>query len=95
MRCFVCDEPSPYPVCNECTREGYDINKIIDGSQKPKFDESTYQEFIFKELRTYRVKAKDEAHAHRKVDSSMMIKCELKVQRIVKLEIETKEVSVV
>jgi hypothetical protein len=36
MECFVCGKQCGYPVCAECTREGYDINKIISGEQKPK-----------------------------------------------------------
>jgi len=41
MRCFVCGEHNGYPVCNSCTREGYDINKIFSGEQKPKVDLKT------------------------------------------------------
>ena len=79
MNCFACDEPSPYPVCNACTREGYDVNKLISGEQKPKFDESKYRHFLFKEISLYDVFAKDKEHALRKIDGSMRIKHEIKV----------------
>lgn len=36
MECFVCGKVCGYPVCAECTREGYNINKIISGEQQPK-----------------------------------------------------------
>lgn len=36
MNCFVCGKSCGYPVCAECVREGYDINKIISGEQIPK-----------------------------------------------------------
>ena len=36
MNCFVCGKACGYPVCNECSSEGYDINKIISGEQQPK-----------------------------------------------------------
>ena len=36
MNCFACGKPCGYPICNSCTREGFDINKILSGEQKPK-----------------------------------------------------------
>ncbi len=38
MNCFACGKPCGYPICNGCTREGFDINKILSGKQKPKED---------------------------------------------------------
>jgi hypothetical protein len=36
MDCFVCGtKDCGYPVCASCTREGYDINKILSGEQTP------------------------------------------------------------
>ena len=35
VECFVCGKSQGYPVCNECTRKGFDINKIISGEQLP------------------------------------------------------------
>lgn len=37
MDCYVCGAKAcGYPVCNACTREGYNINKILSGEQTPK-----------------------------------------------------------
>jgi hypothetical protein len=33
MECFVCGKSCGYPVCNDCTRKGFDVNKIISGEQ--------------------------------------------------------------
>jgi hypothetical protein len=87
MNCFVCDEPSSYPICCDCTREGYDLDKILDGSQKPKFNEKDYDFFIFKEVCTYQVKAKDEAHARRKIDAGKdLVDVKLTVQKQIVLD---------
>lgn len=88
MNCFACDEPSPYPVCNACTREGYDVNKLMKGEQKPKFDKSNYRQFLFKETIWYDVFAKDEEHAHRKVQGDMRVKRKLEVSEQFKLKIK-------
>ena len=87
MNCFVCDEPSGYPVCNSCTHEGYDINKLRSGEQKPKFDKSGYRHFVFKETFWYNVFARDEAHAHRKVQTDMRVKRTLDVSEQITLEV--------
>jgi len=80
MKCFVCDEPSPYPVCNSCTREGFDINKIFSGEQKPKFNHSDYKHFIFKETIWYDCFTRNKEHANRIVDLSMLTKRKLELQ---------------
>ena len=87
MNCYACDEPSPYPICNKCTREGFHILKIFSGEQKPKFDKSKYHHFIFKETFWYDVFAKDKSHANRKVQWDMRTKRELEVSEQVKLEV--------
>jgi len=85
---MACDEPSGYPVCCNCTREGYHVLKLMKGEQKPKFDKSKYRHFVFKETFWYDVFAKDLEHAHRKVQQDMRTKRKLEVSEQFRLEME-------